>query len=83
MPIASAPELPSCTAVLRHAFEARKLVMYSVAIPSAGRNHPFGEASFAHRDEAERFVERVRRTQPQLAASLRIETRELEAGRPN
>ncbi|HEU4970769.1 MAG TPA: hypothetical protein VFT35_02395, partial [Gaiellaceae bacterium] len=34
MPIASAPELPSCTAVLRHAFEARKLVMYSVAIPS-------------------------------------------------
>jgi hypothetical protein len=32
------------------------------------------------REDAERFIEEVRRDEPELAESLRIEERELEAG---
>jgi hypothetical protein len=35
------------------------------------------------REDAERFIEDVRRDEPELAASLRIEERELEVGGRN
>jgi hypothetical protein len=35
---------------------------------------------FVRRDDAERFIEEVRGDAPELAAKLRIEERELEAG---
>jgi hypothetical protein len=39
--------------------------------------------TFIRREDAERFIEEVRRDEPQVAARLGIEERELEAGRPN
>ena len=39
--------------------------------------------TFVRREEAERFIEEVRGDEPELAAKLRIEERELEAGGPN
>jgi hypothetical protein len=38
---------------------------------------------FLRRDDAERFIEDVRGDEPELAAKLRIEERELEAGGVN
>ncbi len=38
---------------------------------------------FIRREDAERFVENVRHDEPELAASLRIEERELEADGQN
>ena len=38
---------------------------------------------FIRREDAERFIEEVRRDDPELAAGLRIEERELEAGGRN
>ncbi len=35
---------------------------------------------FIRREDAERFIEEVRGDEPELAAQLRIEERELEAG---
>jgi hypothetical protein len=35
---------------------------------------------FIRREEAERFIEEVRGDDPELARSLRVEERELEAG---
>jgi len=36
--------------------------------------------TFIRREDAERFIEEVRRDDPEIAAKLRIEERELEAG---
>jgi hypothetical protein len=36
--------------------------------------------TFVHREGAERFIEEVRGDEPEMAAKLRIEERELEAG---
>jgi len=43
---------------------------------------PLGDALevFVRREESERFVEEVRGDEPEMAAKLRIEERELEAG---
>jgi hypothetical protein len=43
---------------------------------------PLGDAveTFIRREEAERFIEEVRGDEPETAAKLRIEERELEAG---
>jgi hypothetical protein len=38
---------------------------------------------FLRRDDAERFIEDVRGDEPELAAKLRIEERELETGSLN
>ena len=35
---------------------------------------------FVRREDAERFIEEVRGDEPELASTLRIEERELEAG---
>ena len=47
-------------------------------------DHPLGNAveTFIRREDAERFIADVRRDDPKLAESLRIEERELEAGGP-
>ena len=47
-----------------------------------GRNFPLGDAveTFIRREDAERFIEEVRGDDHQMAAKLRIEKRELEAG---
>ena len=43
---------------------------------------PLGDAveTFIRREDAERFIEEVRGDEPEIAAKLRIEERELEAG---
>jgi hypothetical protein len=47
-------------------------------------DHPLGDAveTFSRREDAERFVDEVRGDDPQLAANLRIDERELETGGP-
>ena len=49
------------------------------------RVFPLGEALeiFIRREDAERFVEEVRGDEPEIAAKLRIEERELEGGALN
>jgi hypothetical protein len=46
---------------------------------------PLGDAidTFVRREDAERFIARVKRDDPQLAAHLRVVERELEAGGRN
>lgn len=46
---------------------------------------PLGDSLevFVRPEDAERFIEEVRRDDPKVAKSLRIEERELEAGSPN
>jgi hypothetical protein len=74
-PIATLPEAPSCLAVMRHALEARKqqLIVYTVELDSSSPSHPFGEATFARREHVDRFIEEVRKEEPELASHLRIE----------
>jgi hypothetical protein len=38
---------------------------------------------FVRREDAERFIDEVRRDEPELAAQLRIEECEFEVGGPN
>jgi len=47
-------------------------------------NFPLGDSLevFVRREDAERFIDEVRGDEPELAAKLRIEERELEAGGP-
>jgi hypothetical protein len=61
------------------------VLAYLILDERSSPNHPLGEAveTFLHREDAERFIENVRRDEPELAASVRIEERELEAGGPN
>ncbi len=84
-PVASLSDAPSCLAVLRRALEPgrHQLVLYGVDIRSTSPNHPFGRETFSRREDAERFIEEVRREEPDLASSLRIEEYEIEAGGPN
>jgi hypothetical protein len=44
-------------------------------------DHPLGDAveTFIRREDAERFIEEVRGDDPEVAAKLRIEERELDA----
>jgi hypothetical protein len=51
----------------------------------ARRGHPLGAAVdvFIRREDADRFIEDVRRDEPELAARLRIEPTELDAGHRN
>jgi hypothetical protein len=56
--------------------------VYAVLDDRSRSDHPNGEAeeTFIRREDAERFLEEVRRDDPELATFLRIEERELEAG---
>ena len=84
-PVASPTEAPSCLAVMRRAVQPRRrtLIVYSVDLRSMGGNHPFGRETFTRREEAERFIEELRREDSELGSALRIEEHELEAGEDN
>jgi len=60
------------------------VLVYAVINESAVSS-PLGDAveTFVRRDDAERFVEDVRRDDIQLAAHVRIEERELQTGGRN
>ena len=55
---------------------------YVILDDRSSPTHPLGDAieTFIRRKEAERIIEEVRGDDPELAAKLRIEERELEAG---
>jgi hypothetical protein len=57
------------------------MVVYAVVDESLSPTSPFGDAidTFVRREDAERFVARVKRDDPQLASHLRVVERELEA----
>jgi hypothetical protein len=84
-PVASPTEAPSCLAVMRRARQPwrRTLTVYSVDLGSNSGNHPFGRETFARREDAEQFIEELRRDDQELGAALRIEEHELEAGENN
>jgi hypothetical protein len=82
-PVMSATDAPSCLAVMRRALakpRKRPLIVYRVDLPTTGPNHPFSRETFTQREDAERFIEELRGDEPELAAKLRIEERELESG---
>ena len=58
------------------------MLVYAIVDVRSSLDHPLGEAveTFIRRQDAERFIEEVRGDDPQIAAKLRIEERELEAG---
>lgn len=61
------------------------LIVYAVVDTSLSPDFPLGDSLevFVRREEAERFIEEVRGDDPEVAAKLRIEERELEAGALN
>jgi hypothetical protein len=65
---------------MRHALkpERQRLIVYAVDLRSRG-DRRFGEATFARHEDAERFIEEIRGNDPELASSLWIEKRQLEA----
>jgi hypothetical protein len=69
-----------CVAVLRRALEPnqRRGIVYTIDVHSIP-DQPFGRETFARRDDAETFLYELRRSDPGLANSLRIEERELGA----
>jgi hypothetical protein len=78
MPAVASADAPSCVAVLRRALEPRRrpLIVYSVDVRSIP-NHPFGRETFSRREDAERFIEELRKVEPELASHLRIEDHEI------
>ncbi len=58
------------------------MIVYAVVDDALSPGFPLGDARavFVRREDAERFIEEVRGDEPELAAKLRIEERELEAG---
>ena len=58
------------------------MLVYAVADDSLSPASPLGDSVdvFVRREDAERFVEEARGDEPELAETLRIEERELEAG---
>ena len=58
------------------------MIVYAVVDEALSRGFPLGSELevFICRKDAERFIEEVRGDEPEMAAKLRIEERELEAG---
>ena len=58
------------------------MLVYAVVDEALSLDFLLGEALevFVRREDAERFVEEVRGDAPEVAAKLRIEVRELDAG---
>ena len=61
------------------------MIVYAIVDDSLSPTSPLGDAveTFIRLEDAERFVEAVRRDEAELAEHLRIEERELEAGGRN
>jgi hypothetical protein len=61
------------------------VIVYAVVDDALSPDFPHGDAieTFMRRDDAERFIAEVRGDDPELAANLRIEERELNAGALN
>jgi hypothetical protein len=59
--------------------------VYVIVDTRSSPDNPLGDAveTFIRRGYAERFIEEVRNDDPELASHLRVEERELEAGRRN
>ena len=65
--------------VMRPAAETRRrqpMVVYTVDVHSIP-GQPFARETFSLREDAERFVEEIRRDNPDLANDLRVEKRGL------
>jgi hypothetical protein len=56
----------------------RDVVLYTVALGSAGSTHPFSRETFVRRADAERFIADVGADEPELAARLGIEEHVIE-----
>ena len=58
------------------------MIVYAVVDDALSPDFPLGVELevFIRREDAERFIEEVRGDDPEVAAKLRIEERELEAG---
>ena len=58
------------------------MIVYAIVDDSLSPTSPLGDSLdvFVRREDAEHFVEEVRRDEPELASHLRIEERELAAG---
>ena len=61
------------------------MLVYAVVDDSLSPTFPLGDALevYVRREDAERFIEEVTRDEPELAESLRIEERGLDAGGRN
>ena len=61
------------------------VIVYGVVDDALSPDFPLGDSLevFIRREDAERFIENVRGDDPEVAAKLRIEERELEAGGVN
>jgi hypothetical protein len=61
------------------------MIVYAVIDDALSPDFPLGDSLevFVRREDAERFIEEVRGDHSKLAAYLRIEERELEAGGQN
>jgi hypothetical protein len=61
------------------------MLVYAVVDDALSPTFPLGDALevYVRREEAERFIEEIRSDEPELAETLRIEERELEAGGRN
>ena len=58
------------------------MIVYAVIDLRSSSDHPLGDSieTCIRREDAERFFEKVRGDDPELATYLRIEERELDAG---
>ena len=58
------------------------MIVYAVVDDALSPDFPLGVELevFVRREDAERFIEKIRRDDPELARDLRIEERELETG---
>jgi hypothetical protein len=58
------------------------MIVHSVVDEALSPDFPLGDSIevFLRREDAERFIEGVRGDDPEMAAKLRIEERELDAG---
>jgi hypothetical protein len=58
------------------------MIVYAVVDVTVSPTSPLGDAIdvFLRREDAQRFIEEIDGDDPELAAPLRIEARELEAG---
>ena len=63
-------------------YDSSSVNVYAVVDDSLSPTSPLGDAieTFIRREDAERFMEKVRGDDPALADALRIEERVLEAG---